>query len=61
MKCPICDGRGYWREPDIYEDCSYCKSTGKVSLRKALSYIFWTHVSLWFIEWYGEFIAPRRQ
>jgi len=56
MKCEACAGEGGWRENydmdyvDEWEECPYCKGTGKATF----SMWFWTHVPVWFVEWYGD-------
>lgn len=43
MKCPACEGKGGWHEDFgegtvLFEGCSYCKESGKISLLNWLWY-----------------------
>ena len=51
-KCEACDGETGWCENygDEWTVCHYCKGTGKATF----SMWFWTHVPVWFVEWYSD-------
>jgi len=51
-ECEACAGEGGWCENygDEWTVCPYCKGTGKATL----SMWFWTHVPVWFAEWYAD-------
>lgn len=61
MKCPTCDGKSGWSYcisyPDLYmrEECQHCKGSGRISIWNWLSFQFWNHVPVIFIEWYADF------
>ncbi len=61
VKCPICEGEGYFEEyidhwlADKY-DCTYCKGAGSVSIFKRLSLYFWERMPDWLWDfWYELF------
>ena len=61
MKCPICDGKGGWREDFgegtvLYEPCNECKEIGKVSIFYIIKLWFWQNVGQWFITQNADFM-----
>jgi len=67
MKCPICKGEGVLAEfidlvlGSYYSPCGACNKTGKVSLWWMISYLFWSNVSVSFVEWYADIILKWRK
>lgn len=56
-RCPVCEGEGGWREPldldeTLYQECPFCKSSGKLSYRDALPFWLDRHAP----EWWGELV-----
>jgi len=66
MKCPACEGEGYFIE---YQDewgsvttpCGCCKGEGKISLWRWLDLQFWHNVPVWFVEWYDDFRYRKQE
>jgi len=59
MKCPICNGKGGWREDMgegtvLYEPCYECNESGNMPLEKYLWFWFWQYAPVSFVEWYSD-------
>lgn len=66
FECPICEGTGGWTEyVDLepgeggpYTPCQNCDATGRMGIKRRLSYWFWNTVPVRFVEWYGDWRYP---
>ena len=57
MKCPVCEGIGWFEDYIDYQlctryECSYCKSEGRVSIFGWFSYHFWNNMPEWIWDAY---------